>query len=206
MPISAPGPLTMLSTPGGTTSPITSASLRIDHGRRARRLDHRAVAGGERRRDLPRGHQQREVERDDLPDDAERLVEVVGDSVLSSISEIGPSSARISAGEVAEVVDRQRDVGGERLAHRLAVLLALGDREHLEVGLDRVGDRVRAPRARSAGERLAPGVLGGVRGVERELDVGGAPSTATSQNGSPVAGREVLAVLAGGRRRPTRRR
>ena len=32
LPISAPGPLTMFSTPGGTMSPITSASLRIDHG------------------------------------------------------------------------------------------------------------------------------------------------------------------------------
>ena len=31
-PISAPGPLTTLSTPGGTTSSITSASFRIDHG------------------------------------------------------------------------------------------------------------------------------------------------------------------------------
>jgi len=32
LPISAPGPVTTLSTPGGTTSPMTSASLRIDHG------------------------------------------------------------------------------------------------------------------------------------------------------------------------------
>src|SRR6188768_3283373 len=32
LPISAPGPLTTFSTPGGTMSPITSQSLRIDHG------------------------------------------------------------------------------------------------------------------------------------------------------------------------------
>src|ERR1035441_4769739 len=31
-PISAPGPVTMLITPGGTTSAITSASFRIDQG------------------------------------------------------------------------------------------------------------------------------------------------------------------------------
>ena len=31
-PISAPGPLTMLSTPAGTMSAISSASLRMDHG------------------------------------------------------------------------------------------------------------------------------------------------------------------------------
>src|SRR5664279_5154997 len=32
LPISPPGPVMMLMTPGGTTSAITSASLRIDHG------------------------------------------------------------------------------------------------------------------------------------------------------------------------------
>ena len=32
MPIAAPGPLTTLMTPGGTTSPMTSISFRIDHG------------------------------------------------------------------------------------------------------------------------------------------------------------------------------
>ena len=32
LPISAPGPFTMFSTPGGTIPPITSASFRIDHG------------------------------------------------------------------------------------------------------------------------------------------------------------------------------
>ena len=55
-------------------------------------------------------------------------------SVLRALERAG------GAGEVAEVVDRERDVGGERLAHRLAVLPGLGDREHLEVGLDGVGD------------------------------------------------------------------
>ena len=32
LPISPPAPLTMFSTPGGSRSPITSASFRIDHG------------------------------------------------------------------------------------------------------------------------------------------------------------------------------
>ena len=32
LPISAPGPFTMLITPGGTMSSISSANLRIDHG------------------------------------------------------------------------------------------------------------------------------------------------------------------------------
>ena len=46
------------------------------------RLEHDGVAGGERRGELPGGHQDREVPRDDLADDAERLVEVVGDGVV----------------------------------------------------------------------------------------------------------------------------
>ena len=32
LPISPPGPVTTLITPGGTMSPMTSISLRIDHG------------------------------------------------------------------------------------------------------------------------------------------------------------------------------
>jgi hypothetical protein len=45
-----------------------------------------------------------------------------------------------AAGEVAEVVDRQRDVGVQRLAHRLAVVHRLGVGQQLEVLLDAVGD------------------------------------------------------------------
>ena len=52
-----------------------------------RRLEHDAVAARERRRDLPRGHQQWEVPRDDLSDDADGF-----------------------AKRVAEVLARQRDL------------------------------------------------------------------------------------------------
>ena len=172
LPISAPGPLTMLITPAGTMSCDQLGELEDRPRRRARRLEHRAVAGGERGSHLPGRHQQREVERDDLPDDAQRLAEVVGDRVLVDLRDPALLAADHRR-EVAEVVGRQRDVGGARLADRLAVVVALGDRERLEVLLDRVGDAVQHPRA--LGRRgLAPRVLGGVRGVERQLDVGGA--------------------------------
>ena len=46
------------------------------------RLEHHAVARGQRRRQLPGGHQDREVPGNDLTDDAQRLVEVVGDGVV----------------------------------------------------------------------------------------------------------------------------
>ncbi len=68
------------------------------------RLEHDAVARGEGRRDLPGGHQDREVPRDDLGDHAERLVVVVGDRVVVD----GGDAALLCpehAGEVPEVVD-----------------------------------------------------------------------------------------------------
>ena len=144
-------------------------SFSSDHGVGLAGLITDAVARGERRRQLPCRHQQREVERDDLPDDAERLVEVVGDRVLVDLRD-PPLLGADRACEVAEVVDRQRKVGVEGLADRLAVLPALGDCEHLEIRLDRVGDRVQdlgAVRRRG----LAPRVARRVRGVEREIDV-----------------------------------
>ena len=169
LPISAPGPLTTLITPAGTIVLDQLHQLEDRPRRRARRLQHDGVPGRQRGGQLPGRHQQREVERDDLADDAERLLEVVGDRVLV---ELGDRSllAADDRGEVAEVVGRERDVGGERLAHRLAVLPALGDGQQLEVLLDRVRDLVQD--ARALGRRgLAPGVLCGVCRVERELDV-----------------------------------
>jgi hypothetical protein len=87
-------------------------------------------------------------------------------TVFLSISEMEPVSARIAA----EVVGRQRDVRGERLAHGLAVLPALRDRQRLEVLLDHVCDLVQDPRPLRR-RRLCPGVLCGVGGIERKVDV-----------------------------------
>ena len=96
-------------------------------------------------------------------------MEVVGVGLVIDLGDpalLGPRRA----GEVPEVVGGQGDVGGEGLAYRLAVLVALGDGEHLEVLLDRVGNRVEHRRA--LGRRLgAPGVLGRVGGVERQLHI-----------------------------------
>jgi len=68
------------------------------------------------------------------------------------------------------MVRRERDVDREWLAHRLAVVPALGDREHLAVRVDDVRDRVEDPRTIGDG-RLGPRVLGGVGGVERQFDI-----------------------------------
>ena len=123
LPISPPGPVTMLSDAGRDDVPDHLGQLEDRPWRGRRRLDHGAVAGGQRRCDLPRRHQEGEVERDDLADDAERLVEVIGDRVLVDLGRATLERPG-GAGEVPEVVDRQRDVGGQRLTHRLAVLPA----------------------------------------------------------------------------------
>ena len=65
------------------------------HRRLLGRLEHHAVSGRERGRQLPGGHQQREVPRDDLRHHAQRLVEVVGDGVARRARESPPSWARM---------------------------------------------------------------------------------------------------------------
>jgi ParB family chromosome partitioning protein len=90
------------------------------------RLDHGAVARRQRPGHLPCRHQQREVERDDLADDAEGLVEVVGDRVLVDLGDRALLAADHRR-EVAEVIGGQRDVRGARLPDRPAVVIALGD-------------------------------------------------------------------------------
>ncbi len=87
LPASPPEPLTMLSTPGGQQVADQLGQHQDRPRRRLSRLEHHAVAGGERRRELPRRHQEREVPRDDLADDAERLVEVVGDGVVVDLGD-----------------------------------------------------------------------------------------------------------------------
>ena len=63
------------------------------HRGRFGRLEHDTVTGAEGRGQLPGGHQDREVPRDDLADDAERLVDVVGHGVLVDF-EMPPSCER----------------------------------------------------------------------------------------------------------------
>ena len=70
------------------------------------------------------------------------------------------------------MIDGERDVGEGGLADRLAVVDGLDRGEHLEVLLHAVGDLVEDLGA-LGGRGVAPGVLGLMRGVERELDIGG---------------------------------
>ncbi|MNL44006.1 hypothetical protein D3C87_1665490 [compost metagenome] len=133
-------------------------------------------------------------------------MEVIGDRVVIQFRNaafLRPDAAR----EIAEVVDGERNIGRERFTHRLAVIPGLGFGHGLEVGLDAVGDPVQDQGALGdAG--LAPGVLGGVGGVQRQLDVGrvrasdlaqdaavhrgGVLEIAAADRGDPLAADEVV--------------
>jgi hypothetical protein len=162
-------------------------------------LEDDGVAGGQRGRQLPGGHQDREVPRDDLPDHAQRLVEVVGDGVVVDLAQRALLRAQRS-GEVPEVVDGQRQIGVERLADRLAVVPRLRERKGFQVRLDAVGDLEQDPGPLPSG-RLAPRGGRAVRRVERLVDVGFRRARDLAE-GLAGDGRRVLEVLTAGRRNP----
>ena len=168
----SPAPVTMLTTPGG------QVGLAADLGEQQRgqrgglgRLEDDGVAGGQRRGDLPRQHQQREVPRDDLAGHAERAR---GRAEARVVELVGP--ARV----VEEVRRGQRDVDVAGLADRLAVVQRLEDGELAGALLQQPGDAEqvlaavgRAHRAPDAGERAAGGGDGAVDvGVAAGGDLG----------------------------------
>ncbi|MNQ26493.1 hypothetical protein D3C85_397320 [compost metagenome] len=77
-----------------------------------------------------------------------------------------------AAGVIAEVVGGQRHVGVEGFAHGLAVVPGFGHGQHFEVGLDAVGDFQQHQRT-GLHRGLAPGIGGGMGGIQSTLDVFG---------------------------------
>jgi hypothetical protein len=123
------------------------------------RLEDRRVAARQRRGELPGRHEQREVPRHDLPDDAIGLGLAPADAVLELV---GP------AGVVEEVRGGQRDVDVARLADRLAAVHRLDDGQLAGALLDEARDAEEVLRALAA-RQLGPL---GLRGAGR-LDGGG---------------------------------
>ena len=95
LPISAPGPLTMLSTPGGTMSSISSANLRIDHGVGLAGL-RRSVPGRKRRSQFRAAISSGKLNGMICPTTPSGSWKWYA-TVFLSISEIEPVSARIAA-------------------------------------------------------------------------------------------------------------
>ena len=116
---STPSPGRIATTPGGQLGLLDDLG---EQQRRQRRrlggLEDRGVAAGERRRELPGRHQQREVPRHDLPDDAHRRDRAAADAVAELVR-----PARV----VEEVRRGERDVDVARLAQRLAAVQRLDD-------------------------------------------------------------------------------
>ncbi len=139
-------------------------SLRGDPGKAQRRerrelggLQDDGVSRGERRRDFPGDHQEREVPRDDLPHDTDRHV-----ARELRVAQLRP------AGVMIEVPGDERDVEVAGFANRFAVVQTLEHREQARVALHLARQRVQVTGAgvrrqrRPAGRR---GVGGGDRGV-----------------------------------------
>ena len=127
-------------------------------------LEHDRVAAGECGRDLPREHQQREVPRDDLAGDAQRLR--VAGAEAGVLQLVGP------AGVVEEVRGDGRDVDVAGLLDRLAVVDRLEDGELAAALLDDPGDAVEVLGPLAAGHPAPDLVVGPAGGLHGLVDVG----------------------------------
>jgi len=107
------------------------------------RLQNNSAAGCQRRAELPGSHQQREVPRDDLPDDADRLAERVGVEVRSrhvrdgDVDGVALDLGR-PPGHVVEQVRGKGHIGGLRDKEWLAVVERLQLSQLVDVLQDQV--------------------------------------------------------------------
>ena len=123
-------------------------------------LQHHRVACRERRRDLPREHQERKVPRDDLAADADCLM--AGEFIRDQLR---------PAGMMVEMAGHQRNVDVARFADGLAVVHRLQHGEEALALLDGAGDGVEMFRAIMAGE-FGPRAEALARSLHRRIDIG----------------------------------
>lgn len=94
---------------------------------------------------------------------------MIGDGVVVDLADRAFLGAH-HAGEIAEVIDRERQIGGAGFADRLAIVPGFGDREALEILLHAVGDPIE-DRSALGDAGASPRALGGMRRVQCSLDV-----------------------------------
>ncbi len=155
-----------------------------------RGLDDDGVAHRQRRGDLPRQHQQREVPRDHLPDDADRLI-----VRQFALHQLRPT------GVIVEVARHQRDVDVARFADRLAVVERLQHRQQAIVLLDVAGDGVEIAGA-GVPAQLAPRGEGGAGGSDGVIDVLGVVGVGVLRQRIAGGGVDAGQIAAGFRLRP----
>ena len=138
--------------------------------RQLRRLDDDRIAGGDRRRDLPRQQQQRIVERDDAADDAERLLDREVDLVLGD----GRDGGAVRVARNLRVVVDARGAPFHLVEIFDAGLAAFAGQQLRQAGAIRAQrDRHVVQQARALHRRhLAPACLRIRRALHRRLHVG----------------------------------
>ncbi len=169
---------------------FTKAVEQVDHARRESRLDgqfadaerrqgrllgglhHDRVAAGERRAPLPSEHQKREIPRDDLTDDADRLSQGIREEAAAHRHGAAFHLVR-PTGVIAERVDDALEVAG-RVRDGLAAIVGFERGEFARVLLDQVGE-LRDEKAAIGGIHRCPraGFQGAARGLDGAVDVDG---------------------------------
>ena len=104
-----------------------------------------------------------------MPDDAQRLVEVIRHGVAVYLAYSTLLSAN-AGGKIAEVVDGQRHVCRHRFPDRLAVIPGFRRRQQLQILLHPVGDFEQNGRAVLNGG-MAPFIFRFVRRIQRQIDI-----------------------------------
>ena len=117
-PAVSPKPVTTLTTPvGKPASAISSPSRSAVSGVCSAGLSTTVQPVRQRRAELPRGHQQREIPRDDLAAHAHRLAQRVGVPVRAGHvrhRDVDAVALELGGGHVVEHVGGERHVGGGR--------------------------------------------------------------------------------------------
>ena len=140
-------------------------------------FEHHRAAGRERRAKFPSRHEQREIPRDYLADDADRLAQSVTEK---------PRAGRVGNGNwkrvavnfgrpprhVAEQVDGERNVGHACDSERFAIVQGFEPGKLLQILLQQIGQLPNCPPA--IGRRHSaprPGLKGRARRLDRTVDV-----------------------------------
>ena len=164
-----------------------------------RRLEHHTVARCQRGRQLPAGHQQWKIPRNDLAHHPKGLMEVITDRGcidLRGTALLGTDAT----GEVAEVVYQQGDISVQGLADTLAVFPGFHIGQGFQVGLQAIGDAQQQVGALARGG-LAPVFRRGMRRVQGLVQVCGCGAGHFTER---LTGhrRDILEVVALKRRNP----
>ena len=125
-----------------------------------RRLQDHSIAHSNRRRDLPRQHQQREIPRDNLSANTQRL----------GVRQLAFHQLR-HARVIVKMPLHKRDVDVTAFTDRLAVVQCLKHRKKAAVFLHQTGNRIEHPRPPVAPEFLPFG-LGFARRLNGQINVG----------------------------------